>query len=54
LLSIPAYISQLKYRNNLQEVMIGYSDSSKESGMLASSWALYNAQIRLVKLANNR
>lgn len=54
LLSIPAYISQIKYRNNHQEVMIGYSDSSKESGMLASSWALYNAQIRLAKLAINQ
>ena len=54
LLCVPAYIAQLKYRNNLQEVMIGYSDSSKESGMLASSWALHNAQIRLAKLAIDR
>ena len=54
LLCVPAYVSQLKYRNNLQEVMIGYSDSSKESGMLASSWALHNAQIKLAKIAIDR
>ena len=54
LFDIPAYVAQLKYRKNLQEVMIGYSDSSKESGMLASSWALHNAQIRLAKVAADR
>lgn len=54
LLGIPAYVSQLNFRNNLQEVMIGYSDSSKESGMMASSWALHNAEIRLAKLATDR
>ena len=54
LFDVPAYISQLLFRGNLQEVMIGYSDSSKESGMVASSWALHNAQIRLAKLAVDR
>ena len=34
-----------------QEVMIGYSDSSKESGRLAAAWELYKAQERLVALA---
>ena len=27
-----------------QQVMIGYSDSSKDGGYLASNWNLYNAQ----------
>ncbi len=31
--------------------MIGYSDSSKDAGRLAASWALYRAQERLVKLS---
>ena len=54
LLMVPAYSAQLKFRSNCQEVMIGYSDSSKESGMLASSWALHSAQIRLAKLAREQ
>ena len=50
LLSIPAYISQLKYRNNLQEVMIGYSDSAKDAGVFAAAWAQYSAQEALVAI----
>ena len=30
--------------------MIGYSDSGKDAGILASSWALYEAQARLANL----
>ena len=30
-----------------QEVMIGYSDSAKDAGFLAASWALYQAQEKL-------
>ena len=54
LLQVPAYRNQLSFRNDLQEVMIGYSDSSKESGMLCSAWALHNAEVRLVELANRQ
>src|SRR5207253_3074836 len=38
------YARQLAARRRRQEVMIGYSDSGKDAGMLASSWALYRAQ----------
>ena len=38
------YRRQLTARGNRQEVMIGYSDSGKDAGILASSWALYQAQ----------
>jgi len=38
------YAKQLEARGARQEVMIGYSDSSKDAGMIASSWALYRAQ----------
>jgi phosphoenolpyruvate carboxylase len=31
-------------RRNVQEVMIGYSDSNKDTGFLAANWALYRAQ----------
>ena len=33
-----------------QEVMIGYSDSAKDAGFLAASWAQYRAQERLTEL----
>ncbi|WP_301099331.1 phosphoenolpyruvate carboxylase [Otariodibacter sp.] len=36
--------------NNQQMVMIGYSDSAKDAGMLSASWAQYRAQEALVNL----
>jgi len=44
LLADDMYSRQLDARGRRQEVMIGYSDSSKDAGMIASSWALYRAQ----------
>lgn len=35
-----------------QDVMIGYSDSNKDGGILASFWGLYTAQQRLVAVGN--
>lgn len=51
LLELPIYRRQLELRGNKQEVMIGYSDSNKESGFLQSAWALYRAQTELTDLA---
>ncbi|MBL8793752.1 MAG: phosphoenolpyruvate carboxylase [Planctomycetia bacterium] len=51
LLSQPIYRQHLKLRGNLQEVMLGYSDSSKEAGFLQSAWSLYRAQRDLGDLA---
>ena len=33
-----------------QQVMVGYSDSNKESGLVAANWALYQAQIALAQV----
>ena len=46
--------SQKWYRNlikNNQEIMIGYSDSSKDAGKLCASWHQYKAQEEIIKLA---
>ncbi len=48
LFSIPWYKADIK---GDQEVMIGYSDSAKDAGKLAASWAQYKAQESLVKVA---
>ncbi|MEP7337278.1 MAG: phosphoenolpyruvate carboxylase [Acidobacteriota bacterium] len=46
-----AYRRVLEAQGNLQEVMIGYSDSSKDGGILTSSWELYKAQEQLWQVA---
>lgn len=40
--------------NNTQNVMIGYSDSAKDAGMMAAGWAQYEAMDKLVQLADKR
>ncbi|MFO0842641.1 MAG: phosphoenolpyruvate carboxylase [Gemmataceae bacterium] len=49
LFDLPAYRRHLELRRSRQEVMLGYSDSNKESGFLMSAWALYRAQIDLAE-----
>ncbi len=45
------YIKNLSCIGNLQEVMLGYSDSAKDGGIVSSSWRLYQAQKSIIKLA---
>jgi phosphoenolpyruvate carboxylase len=49
LLSHDVYRQHLEQRGGRQTVMIGYSDSNKESGIAAARWALQEAQIELVR-----
>jgi phosphoenolpyruvate carboxylase len=50
LLVQPAYRELLRAAGGVQEVMLGYSDSTKDGGILASSWNLYQAQKQIVAL----
>ncbi len=54
LLDVPEYAALLKAAGNRQEVMLGYSDSCKDGGILASAWNLYRAQQRITALTNER
>lgn len=48
LFSSPVYKALIKGRH---EIMVGYSDSAKDAGRLASNWALYRAQTAVVEVA---
>ena len=50
----PIYAAQLTACSGRQEIMLGYSDSAKDGGFLASQWALYSAQERLLDDADGR
>ena len=47
----PVYRAHLDGLGGRQTVMIGYSDSGKDSGAVASQWGLYRAQERLADQA---
>ena len=50
LLENRTYAALLKASGNCQEVMLGYSDSCKDGGILASAWNLYQAQQQITAL----
>jgi phosphoenolpyruvate carboxylase len=47
----PVYRAHLRSRGDRQTVMLGYSDSAKDGGLLASRWALQRTQVELAALA---
>ena len=50
LLAVPLVRRSVRAQGGVQEVMIGYSDSNKDGGFLASNWELYKAQIKLTRV----
>jgi phosphoenolpyruvate carboxylase len=50
LMSVPVYRAALRAVGDEQEVMIGYSDSNKDVGYLASAWLAYRAQVEIVEV----
>ncbi|KZS85201.1 phosphoenolpyruvate carboxylase [Mycobacterium persicum] len=50
-LDLPLYRGLVEARGDIQEVMLGYSDSNKDGGYLAANWAVYRAELALVETA---
>ena len=48
LFSITYYRKLLESRGDMQEVMLGYSDSNKDGGFLTSNWELYKGELSIV------
>ncbi len=49
-LSQPQVRALVAREGQLQEVMLGYSDSNKDGGFLTSNWELYKAEVGLVQV----
>lgn len=50
---LPYYRKYVSARGDLQEVMLGYSDSNKDGGYFAANWALYDAEMKIVAAARD-
>jgi len=52
LLGNDSYRALLRDTGNCQEIMLGYSDSCKDGGILASNWGLYEAQKQIIAITD--
>jgi phosphoenolpyruvate carboxylase len=46
-----AYVEHLKFRNDRQTIMLGFSDGTKDGGYLMANWSIYKAKEELTKLS---
>jgi phosphoenolpyruvate carboxylase len=54
LFDTPVYRELLRVSGDSQEIMLGYSDSCKDGGILASAWGLSQAQRQIIAIAEQR
>jgi phosphoenolpyruvate carboxylase len=54
LLNNPVYLNLLNASGERQEIMLGYSDSCKDGGILASAWNLYRAQQQIIAITEQK
>ncbi|MEH7096266.1 phosphoenolpyruvate carboxylase [Neobacillus vireti] len=52
LFEMPIYRNHLTILGDQQEIMLGYSDGSKDGGTLTANWKLYKAQIEIHEMAS--
>jgi len=52
LFRLPVYREHLKQHDDQQEIMLGYSDGSKDGGTLTANWKLYKAQREIHEMAS--
>lgn len=48
---IPAYREQLKNRSNKQNIMLGFSDGTKDGGYLRANWSIFRAKEALTRIS---
>jgi phosphoenolpyruvate carboxylase len=51
LFEMPLYQNHLQQMGDQQEIMLGYSDGSKDGGTLTANWKLYKAQLEIHEMA---
>lgn len=47
----PFYKEHLQKRGNMQSIMLGFSDSTKDGGYLMANWSIYKAKVELTAMA---
>jgi len=52
-LAVPVIRRSIRRQGNVQEVMIGYSDSNKDGGYFSANWELFKAQTKLTTLGES-
>jgi len=52
LYALPEYKKHLKFRNNRQYIMLGFSDGTKDGGYLKANWEIFKAKENLSRVSN--